>query len=98
MTDDQSWGFAIQRTDREFYWDKDSRAISEPRFTVWLPHQCDKWEIAGDSESGRAEWWVTQSEALAELDRFIDEATEAREALAKGAEYGDRHRHMFLDD
>lgn len=97
MSDHQSWGFAVERTDREKSY-KESPPLPEPRFRVWLPHQCDKWEIAGDAETGDAKYYASQEDALAELDRFIDEATEAREALAKGAEYGDRHRHLFWDD
>jgi hypothetical protein len=96
---EQSWGFVVERTDREKDYDDDSAPLDEPRFRVWLPHQCDKWEITGgDAESGRADAYASRADAIAEFERFVDEATEALEALRKGATYGDRHRHMFWDD
>lgn len=53
-------------------------------WSVYLPHQCDNWDI--DSGS----WWQrsTQADALARLDLFIAEAQAARDALARGEQHG----------
>jgi hypothetical protein len=57
----------------------------EPRLTedgtegweVGLPHQCDSWMIVGDGYNK----FATHDEAVAELERFITEATAALDTL-----------------
>jgi hypothetical protein len=44
---------------------------------VYLPHQCDEWDIAGEDYGDRA----TYEEAEAALSRFVAEAQEALEKL-----------------
>lgn len=45
---------------------------------VSLPHQCDRWKVAGDDYTG-----VTHEEAVAALGRFVDEALYALAELTK---------------
>lgn len=53
---------------------------------VSLPHQCTTWDIVGDRDG------ITGGEprdvAVAELERFIAEASQALDALRDGREYG----------
>ena len=48
---------------------------------VYLPHQCDEWDIAGESNDG-----VTHEEAINKLTAFIAEATEALSSLVEKRE------------
>ncbi len=56
-------------------------------WSVSLPHQCDRWDIAGDSSSYSATG-LTQDEAIIELMAFILEAQEALAALREGRGFG----------
>lgn len=51
---------------------------------VGLPHQCDSWDVAGTEYNA-----LGMSTAADELQRFIDEATEALQALQQGREFGE---------
>lgn len=53
-------------------------------WSVYLPHQCSQWDI------DQGDYWhrSTQADALARLDLFIAEAQAAREALARGEQWG----------
>lgn len=51
-------------------------------WNVSLPHQCDRWDIAGTEYDP-----VTHADAIAFLEQFIAEATEALAALQAGNEY-----------
>lgn len=46
------------------------------KWRVYLPHQCDEWDIATDDWDG-----VDHEEAVANLEVFIEEAKQALEAL-----------------
>jgi len=46
-----------------------------PGWRVFLPHQCDDWDVAGEEHDG-----IPHAEAVAALERFI---AEAQVALAK---------------
>lgn len=72
---DGNHGFRVWRTE----------PFSEYRagWAVELPHKCGPWEIAW----GTGDDAVT--EALAQLDEFIAQAQQAREALAAGREFGE---------
>jgi hypothetical protein len=98
------WGFAVVRVDQEATGLDGSgmsvyRPVDPPRWTVSLPHQCDRWAIVEDYQPPDADpgdWgsWVhgtPQAEAAAILGRFIAEAQEALQALEAGEEYGDAH-------
>lgn len=50
-------------------------------FVVFLPHQCDKWDIAGDAMTA-AHGGVPHTEAVTELRRFIAEAESALARLS----------------
>jgi hypothetical protein len=94
------FGFCVERIDREKSWDETSPTLDEPRYRVWLPHQCDTWMIAGEgTEGGRAEDdFVSKAEAVEEFRRFIAEAHDALWALQQGAPFGDKYRSMYWDD
>lgn len=75
---DQKFGFTVAYTDGNPEYNE------KPGWSVYLPHQCDDWDI----DPG---WYgspSTQEDALAALDAFIAEAQQAREALARGEQFG----------
>jgi hypothetical protein len=51
---------------------------------VSLPHQCDRWDIAGDEFRG-----VPLEDARDELRKFILDATDALQALSQMKEFED---------
>lgn len=53
------------------------------RWCVYLPHQCDTWEIAGDRHVT-----VSHDEAVAGLERFIEEARDCLDHLKDRESYG----------
>lgn len=53
-------------------------------WAVRLPHQCDAWDIAGDAYEG-----VEHAQAVAALERFLSEGTEALAALRARRHYGE---------
>jgi hypothetical protein len=55
-----------------------------PVWTVSLPHQCDAWVIAGKEWDSDPD--VSQTEAIAALERFIAEAQHALDELRAGRE------------
>ena len=50
------------------------------KWTVYLPHSCDEWRIAGEFEG------VPHDEAVTLLAQFITEASEALAALVEKRE------------
>lgn len=63
---------------------EDADDWSPAGWRVYLPHQCDTWDIAGEFAEP-----VPVEVAVAELERFILEAQEALAALRRGENYGD---------
>ena len=56
------WGFSVEQ--------------KKSGWRVFLPHQCDEWDIAGDRYE-----YVSHAEAVAELRSFVAEANDALTAL-----------------
>lgn len=77
MTDHQ-FGFTCE------YTEGNAEFGDEAGWSVHLPHQCDSWRI----DPGWYSHPSTQEDALAALDAFIAEAQQAREALARGEQFG----------
>lgn len=77
---DSKFGFTV-----EYHGPKDWDPDAKTGWQVYLPHQCDQWRI--DTWSAYNEP-STQDAALEALDAFIVEAQAAREALARGEQYG----------
>lgn len=72
------FGFEVIEITEPIYDESGKWIGSKPTgtYSVVLPHQCDSWEIVGDYSTG-----LNKEEAIAELQRFIDEATDALEEL-----------------
>lgn len=68
-----SFGFTVSRVRPYGLW------------KVYLPHQCEEWEITGHAE--------TLDSAIVSLEQFIAEANEALEALRERREMGDGDFH-----
>jgi len=66
------FGFEVQQV-------PDGDPSDPPVWAVDLPHQCDSWSIT--------EWGVSHAAAVAELERFVAEATDALTALREHREY-----------
>lgn len=77
---DSKFGFTVEYQG-PVEWDPDMKT----GWSVYLPHQCDAWRI--DQQSAYEDP-SSQADALAALDAFIAEAQAAREALARGEQYG----------
>lgn len=75
----KSFGFTVEP---ESIWTWDAAGYREvgSGWRVRLPHQCDSWDIAGESQAG-----VPHAEAVAALERFIAEAQIALTELRKAA-------------
>jgi hypothetical protein len=56
-------------------------------FTVHLPHQCDGWDIAGESFGSGHGIGVPQATAVEGLREFLADGQRALEALEKGETY-----------
>lgn len=69
--------FAIERHDR--YAVEIARGATEKGWSVHLPHQCDRWDIAGDEYNG-----VAHDEAVARMELFVAEATAVLARLKAG--------------
>lgn len=77
---EQPFGFTVARAEvREFRAGKS--VVLGPGWRVYLPHQCDEWDIPD-------RFSVPHGEAVARLEAFIAEAAEALEALRRGEEFG----------
>lgn len=63
----------------KFHKQNPDNRIWESGWSVYLPHQCDSWDIAGSN-------WTpaTKDEAVKGLETFISEAQEALAALKEG--------------
>lgn len=74
MAEIETFGFKVECP-------ADDDGNTADNWSVRLPHQCDAWDIAGS-------YWhpVPHAEAVAELERFITEATAALEALRERRE------------
>jgi hypothetical protein len=71
MGDETAWGFQVKRT-----------AAGE--WKVSLPHQCDRWDIAGDDFNGE----VSHAVAVDQLRDFLAEGEAALRALLARHEFG----------
>lgn len=82
MSEDYNYGFTVKR---ERTWNRDTNEpdVVDGRWLVYLPHQCDDWDIAG--EYGGA---VSHESAIASLEAFITQAQEALVALREEREHG----------
>lgn len=71
--------FKVKRGSR---WDPEAkRSVPNPgSWAVFLPHQCDAWDIAGETDGAHMDG-VPHAEAVAALELFIAEAQQALEAL-----------------
>lgn len=68
----EKFGFTVRKDD-------------DGKFMVYLPHQCDHWDITGDSNYSQE--GADQLAAMGEFAKFLDEAREAFEALSRGEEF-----------
>jgi hypothetical protein len=90
----QRFGFVVAKTDTKYGPERrpdgqgyvEHKHLDPPKWYVYLPHQCDEWTITG---SYSYDYAPEQSEAVAELERFIAEAQQALAALREGREFGD---------
>ncbi len=83
------FGFAVrQGTTWEGSEDFDPRP-DPGMWCVFLPHQCDAWDVAGERKSESWREGVPHAEAVAELEAFIVEAQEALAALRLEQEFGE---------
>lgn len=76
------FGFTVEHS-RDFNDDGDRVVADTTTWRVYLPHQCDDWDIAG----GRWEGGESRADAVAELEAFIAEAQQALEALKGEQEF-----------
>lgn len=63
------FGFRVDKIDRE---------SGDPSYCVSLPHQCDRWYVAGDDGFG-----VPKALGIQQLTEFIEQANKALEELIK---------------
>lgn len=73
----KSFGFTVEP---EPIWGADGYAQDVTGWRVYLPHQCDAWDITGESFAG-----APLVDAVADLERFIAEAQIALAQLRKAA-------------
>lgn len=75
-TPELSFGFYVER-----------ESDSDDRWSVSLPHQCERWDITGDEDL----WYesVPHAEAVKRLEAFIDEARLALHALRGRQTFGE---------
>lgn len=74
------FGFTVEPESIWKYAGGDNLSEVGSGWRVKLPHQCDSWDIAGESMAG-----VPLAEAVAELERFIAEAQVALAELRRKA-------------
>lgn len=79
----EKFGIRVQHP-RDYNDDGDLVVSDATTWRVFLPHQCDDWDIAG----GRWDGGESKVDAVASLEKFIAEAQEALEALKAQREYG----------
>lgn len=74
-----NYGFEVEAKFKAQY--PDYVPAEYPTFSVWLPHSCDEWIIAGPPryDYGRC----SREEAIEELQQFIAEAQMALSVLQK---------------
>jgi hypothetical protein len=94
--------FTIDRYDDRYDYDLETRAetwskLPEPRFHVYLPHVCDEWDISG-YWAGNYAGLSDQQTAIADLERFIAEATHALGVLRAGDELNAEPSGRSQDD
>lgn len=78
--------FVAARTDGPFGWMADPDRPRPPladSWDVYLPHQCDAWQITEETNGG-----VDYAVAVAALEKFIDQAQQALYALLERRESG----------
>ena len=76
------FGFSVKRGFR--FDPADKKSVPHPgMWAVFLPHQCESWDIAGegDEHNPLCVVGVPHAEAVAALEQFIAEAQAALEAL-----------------
>lgn len=84
----QPWkfGFTVKRAPiKEWYDSEKPLQVVGDGWRVYLPHQCEEWDIHHPYNYDA----VLHGDAVAALERFIAEASEALEALRQGREFGD---------
>ena len=85
MSEDK-FGFVVYRDDWKLGPDYQKVPVDgPPSWCVFLPHQCDNWDIAGANYQG-----VPQETAVAELETFITAAQRALASLRDGEAHGDQ--------
>lgn len=62
-------------------WAGHAEPTGETMFRVFLPHQCDDWEITGNGDLKYDTVEYTREQAIADLEEFITEAQAALETL-----------------
>jgi hypothetical protein len=72
MSEETAWGFRVTGSKTGDDW------------TVSLPHQCDRWDIAGDDFNGE----VSHAVAVDQLRDFLAEGEAALRALLARHEFG----------
>ena len=65
------------------------RPVGGDRWQVYLPHQCDTWDIVGEASYGKDDA-ETRQEAVEQLQAFIAEAASALEHLQRGEPFGEQ--------
>lgn len=84
---DNTFGFSVTKAPiwsddnpGNTWYDKHQKT-REMGWSVYLPHQCDEWDIAGEDGEG-----VSREEAIDRLTAFIREASEALNLLVEEKE------------
>lgn len=72
--------------ERHREWDDDGKAepLPDAGWRVYLPHQCQTWDIAGEDSGGDL-----HGIAIGEMEAFVAEAQLALDALRDGRELRD---------
>lgn len=82
-TDTDPFGITVMHLDADEYQGR------QAGWMVFLPHQCAEWSIAGSNLDGVSRT-VPQTQAIADLERFIGEAQRALGALRAGQEFDEQ--------
>lgn len=85
MTTPEPFGFTVRHVPEREIEGMDIPDTQPAGWIVHLPHQCDTWDIAG--EGSPYDYGVPHDEAITELERFINEAQAALDALRRQEPY-----------
>lgn len=80
------FGFTVAR---HIKWNRPGDPVSRiktDKWHVYLPHQCDEWDIAGEESYGEG---ASHEDAIKALEQFIAEAQQALCALKLEEELDD---------